>query len=190
MDLVSSEQFADYLRRDSPTLAAGEQMLLTGACDAVREYCGWHIAPVLTETVTVDGSGIAVQTLPTLNLLSVNSVLELGVALDATRVDFSANGIMEKRTGSPWTSRRRGIVAGITHGYPQTPGWVLTLICASAGRALPTGDRVVSQESSGGESVTYAVPRPAAANEAPAGAVVLLAVEMRMLDRIRIPGPA
>lgn len=185
--LVTIEQLSGYLKRGFTDLDAyTAQLMIDGTCAAVTEYCGWHIAPVVTETVTVDGTGTLIQTLPTLNLLSLDSVDENGLHLDVDRIDWSANGIMEKRSGAWWTGRRRGVIADISHGYEVTPSWVTTLICAAAGRAFvsPLG---VAQESAGGESITYTVPRPPTLVTAPPGTVVLLAFEKKMLDRIRVP---
>ena len=35
---------------------------------AVRAYCGWHIAPSLSETLVLDGTGARAFILPTLHL--------------------------------------------------------------------------------------------------------------------------
>jgi len=187
MSIVTMDDFAGYLKRDFDEYDAyTAQLMLDGACDAVTEYCGWHIAPVLTQTVTVDGSGTLIQTLPTLNLVSLDSISENGLPLDVSRIDWSSYGVMEKRWGNGWTGRRRGIAAGITHGYTATPSWVTTLICAVAGRAFnsPLG---IQQETAGPESIQYAVPRTSTVNVAPPGTVVLLTADRRMLDRIRVP---
>ena len=187
MALVTVEQLAGYLKRSFDEFDAyTAQQLLDGAMSAVVEYCGWHIAPVVTETVTVDGTGTLIQTLPTLNLVSLDALDENGQALDVSRIDWSANGILEKRSGGCWTDRRRGINAGITHGFEATPSWVTTLICAAAGRAFiaPVG---IAQETAGGESITYAVPSSRTLAAAPPGTVSLLAFERQMLDRIAVP---
>jgi hypothetical protein len=187
MSIVVIEDFASYLKRDLGELDAyTAQLLLDGASDLVTEYCGWHITPVISETVTVDGTGTLIQTLPTLNLVSLDTIAENGRALDVSRIDWSANGLLEKRWVNCWTGRRRGIVAGITHGYAQTPGWMTTLICAMAGRAFNSPLGILS-ETAGGESITYTVPRPPTLATAPPGTLVLLAFEQRMLDRIRVP---
>lgn len=187
MPLVTIDEFSGYLKRDLSDLDAySAQLMLDGANAAVTEYCGWHIAPALTETVTVDGSGLLVQALPTLHLVSLDSVTEDGTSLDLTRIEWSNNGLMEKRSGALWTRRRRGIGAGITHGFAATPGWVTTLICAVAGRAFITPLGIV-QETSGGESISYSAPRSGTGNVPPPGTVALLPVDKRMLDRIRVP---
>lgn len=187
MGIVTATDLSGYLKRGFYDFDAyTAQLCLDGACGAVVEYCGWHIAPVISETVTVDGTGTLIQTLPTLNLLSLDSVDENGLSLNVDHIDWSANGIMEKRRGNGWTARRRGIIAGITHGYASTPGWVTTLICAVAGRAFDTPLGRM-QETDGNQSITYAAPRTPTAEAAPPGTVVLLGFEKKMLDRIRVP---
>lgn len=89
---------------------------------AIRAYCGWHIAPVVTETLTVDGSGTSVLLLPTLHIASVASVLELGIALvDGTGYEWSVAGLLCKQQWSRWTDRPRGVVVELTHGYATVP---------------------------------------------------------------------
>lgn len=181
--LVTADQFASFVKQDPDEWAQGRaQLCLDGACGAVVEYCGWHIAPEVTETVTVDGSGTRVQPLPTLNLTALNAISERLLVIDPDYVEWSANGILAKCSGRDWTRRRRGVVADITHGFAATPAWVVTLVCAVAARALLTTPGVM-QEAAGGESVTYATSR---ADTMP-GTITLMAVEKKMLDRIRLP---
>jgi hypothetical protein len=183
--LVTVAQLASFLKRSfSEADAATAQLLIDGASELVVEYCGWHIAPSQAETVTVDGSGSRVQGLPTMRLTAVNTVTETGTALTVADLDWSENGLLEKQDGTTWTGRRRGVVANITHGYTAAPNWLVTLVCAVAGRPFLAAPGVV-QEAAGGESVTYAQPSPGAG-----GAVLLLPVEQRMLDRIAVPGAA
>ena len=100
------------------------------------------------------------------------------------RNDQTAYRIIERVDGGTWAPRLRGVTAAITHGYPTTPGWLVTLLAAVAGRALP-GVLGVAAESSGGESVTY--DRVAAGT---AGEVLLAPAEERMLDRLALPDRA
>lgn len=173
--LVTGEEFAAYPR----VVAAGVSTanidpLLEAVSDDIRDYCGWHIAPTLTEVVTVDGSGAEVQPLPTLHLLDVVSVTESGSAVDLAGIEWSRDGYL-KRPGGWWTSALRGVAAEIEHGYPATPPGLVSLVCEVALRALvvPAG---ASRESSGGESVTW---RESA----------MVDLETRMLDRrFRIVG--
>ena len=188
-ELVTLEQLAGFLQRDLDEADAWTgQLLLDGAEALVREYCGWHIAPSRTETVTVDGTGSTLVGLPTMWLTDLTAVTEDGNPVDLSTVMWSVDGILEKRawaswTGSawwPWTTTRRGITATITHGHASCPLWLVTLVCALAGRSLQATVGVRS-ESSGGESVTWDVPAFGLG-----GSLVLLDADRRMLDRLRI----
>lgn len=94
------------------------------AIDAVlasaRRYCGWHVSPVKSDdAIDMDGPGGKVLSLPTLNLLSVSSVTELGVDLDVANLDRSRRkGTLTKPFGY-WTGRDGAIVATVTHGYTE-----------------------------------------------------------------------
>jgi hypothetical protein len=188
-DLVDATQLAAYIKEDTATWnAARAQLCLDGAMGAVVEYCGWHIAPSLTADIVVDGSGTRLQPLPTMNLTALNTVVEDGSTLDVDQIDWSSNGLLEKRgcdgrygAALRWTARRRGVAVNVTHGFTNTPSWVVTLVCAVAARGFLTAPGV-AQEAAGGESVTYATP-----GALPPGSVVLSAVDKKMLDRIRVP---
>ena len=51
------------------------------ACDAVRGYCEWHIAPSVTETLTLDGPGGSVLHLPSAHVTAVASVTNDGAVI-------------------------------------------------------------------------------------------------------------
>lgn len=166
--LVTPTQLAAYPRTPAGVDTVAAQPLLDAASEAVRDYCGWHIAPVVTETVTVDGSGAAIQGLPTLMLLNLVSISNDGTDLDVADVEWSANGTMRYCW---WTAKLRGVVAEIEHGYEETPAVVVALICEMVlrGAVVPVG---VTREQSGGESVTWSPDN-----------VYLSDREMRVLDR-------
>lgn len=183
MALTNLTDFAGFLRRDfDPADAYTAQQLLEAAESLVVEYCGWHIAPVVTEDVTVDGSGTAILPLPTMHLTAVNTVTENGLPVDVTRVYWSSHGLLERAGGVAWTGRPRGVVANVAHGYPQAPQWLAHLVYSAAGRALNAAVGV-TQEGAGGEQVGYTP-----AYLVPPGAVALHPLEQKMLDRIAVPG--
>lgn len=83
--------------------------------DAVRSYCGWHIAPSTSETVSVEGDGGRVLLLPSL------------LITDTTEVRDESGNVV---TG--WKVRENGIARGywlaeelyefdITHGHETMP---------------------------------------------------------------------
>lgn len=96
------------------------QAAIDAVLAAARRWCGWHVSPVRTnEVLDLDGPGGHVLSLPTLNLISVSAVTELGVALDVSTLDRSRRkGTLTKRFGC-WTCRDGQIVATVTHGYTE-----------------------------------------------------------------------
>ena len=143
------------------------------ACEAVRSRCGWHIAPSVTETVTVDGSGGSVQFLPTLHLTALASITNAGSTVSDP--EWSESGMVR---GACWTSKFRGVVADITHGYDECPPEVLAVVrnLAESG-AVMAGARQIT---SGPHSVTLT-------EAAQAGASAMSPAHLAVLDRYRIP---
>lgn len=92
------------------------------ALAAARHYCGWHVTPVKTESISVDGSGGRVLSLPTLRLVRLISVTENGVAITPTSLRVSANtGQVRKRTGASWTGQLGAIEVEMEHGFEEAP---------------------------------------------------------------------
>lgn len=86
-----------------------------------RRFCGWHVSPVRTndKLIDIDGPGGPVLSLPTLNLISVSAVTELGVAVNVATLDRSRRtGTLTKQSGC-WTARAGAITATITHGFTE-----------------------------------------------------------------------
>lgn len=97
------------------------QALLDSALAAARRYCGWTVSPVATVTLTIDGPGGRVLSLPTLRLNSLSAVTEIGVALDVSKLDVSkTKGTVEKFPYGYWTSRAGAITVTMTHGYTES----------------------------------------------------------------------
>lgn len=139
------------------TWRAGDDAAALAAAQAeIVNFCRWHICPVVTEDLVVDGTGTTVQTLPTLKLTAVNTLTEkrmpFGSALVALvpDVDFewSENGTLVKNPFAAgcltsWTPRRRGILANITHGYAALSADVRAVALSVAARSTETSDGVV-----------------------------------------------
>ena len=87
------------------------------AVGQIRGYCHWHIAPTRTETITVDGPGGDLLALPTQRLTDVASITNDGTVV--TDPEWSQSGLV--RIGYRWSSKMRGVVATITHGYELWP---------------------------------------------------------------------
>lgn len=96
------------------------QDAIDAALAAARRYCGWHVSPSVTETISVDGPGGRVLSLPTLNLTAVASVTEADSAVDVSGLDRSqSKGTLTKRFGC-WTRRDGAISVQMTHGFTES----------------------------------------------------------------------
>lgn len=127
--------------------------IVDAAVDAVRTAAGWHIAPVVSETVTVDAIGGVTLFLPTLRLTAVDEVRDLRgdtpVVLDGWRK--SRSGMLSR--AAYWPCGFETVEADITHGYATTPPALFAVIAEYCQmQSLNAG---VRQESAGGESVSY-----------------------------------
>lgn len=92
------------------------------ALAAARRYCGWPVTPPDTVTITVDGPGGRVLSLPTLQLTSIAAVTEDDVALDVTGLRWSVNkGTVYKKSGACWSCHAGAITVTMTHGYEEAP---------------------------------------------------------------------
>ncbi|WP_280335476.1 hypothetical protein [Nocardia wallacei] len=171
--LLDDAQFA--------ALVAGtglDELRLAAIVREVRDYCGWHIAPAIDETLTVDGSGGRVQHLPTLLLNSVASVTENGTELAADAYEWSADGSLRRCGYWYWTRRYRGVVAVVNHGYAAVPPNIVSVIldAASAAISTPVGETAEQPETMG--PFTFGGR----------GGVVLTTAQRRVLDRYALPG--
>lgn len=116
-ELTHADLPAAVLARFADNTAA--QNAIDTALVAARRYCGWHVSPVKSETLEVDGPGGQVLSLPTLSLNAVASVTELGVVVDVTTLDRSRRkGTLTKQFGH-WTGRDGAITVTATHGLTE-----------------------------------------------------------------------
>ncbi len=122
--------------------ADGKAQKLEAALAAVRSFCGWHIAPVLTETVTVDAVDLRSTFLPTLELVEVVSVTQAGVEVDLSTLTSNLGGTVASRTGYRLgTMRCEPLIVVFRHGHEALPADVKQVVLSMALRASvnPTG---------------------------------------------------
>lgn len=164
--------------------------MLAAASAAIRRFCGWHVAPVLTQDLVLDGSGSPSQRLPSLRVVDVVSVSNGGSDIDVTGLEWSADGFMRTSGGSSWwgsygcgwTRQLRGVLATISHGFEFADvGEVTALCCTLATRSLSAPQGYLTSESVGGTTVSYGV------DERP-GSMSLLGYEQELLNAYRIAG--
>src|SRR5699024_4352297 len=104
--LLTPEEFSEGT---GGQIAVGDprvKPLLDGATRAVRRYCHWHVAPVVSETIVLDGEGGSLLMLPTLRVQSIEAVRVNGTALDVDDLEWSEKGMVRRRR---WPNRFRSI---------------------------------------------------------------------------------
>lgn len=100
---------------------------LKAALIAARRAVGWHVSPVKTETITLDGPGSRILWLPARKVVALTSVEEDGVDLDVTRLSLSAGDgpyrsrplALRKKSGGFWTDQYGGVVIEMQYGYTE-----------------------------------------------------------------------
>ena len=109
LDLARPEDLALFRAGD-------DEQLLAQAEARVRKMCGWHIAPVRQDTVTVDADpGAPVLFLPTMRIVSVDAI----VAENGTAVSV-ANYTVHSEEGS-LVLHGQNMVPSMM--YPVPPWW-------------------------------------------------------------------
>lgn len=79
---------------------------------AIRAYCGWHVAPSITETIVLDGPGSDVLMLPSLRVTDVARVTSGGTEIKDP--EWSRAGMVR---GS-FDDRFGSVEVEFTHGFP------------------------------------------------------------------------
>ncbi|QDF19519.1 head-to-tail adaptor [Arthrobacter phage Kumotta] len=116
------------------------------AAGQIRDECAWHIAPEITETVTIWTDRDAVALLPSLKVKEVLAVRDAdGNAVDGWKV--KSNGVL-RRTSGCWPEE---IEVEFTHGYETCPSGLVAVVAERA-RDIKSGR--VKSESLAGRSVS------------------------------------
>lgn len=163
------------LDKDDPETAS----LIARGYAAARRFCGWHVAPIKSEVLTLDGAGGRLLRLPTLRIVTLTSIVDDGDALVPADLYISKSGLVEKRTGGLWSTKLGSIVVTMEHGFDSAPdfdaavlSWIDRASLAPAGgRARVVGPFQYSDE-------------PMAANS------TFTASERALLEMYRLERPA
>ena len=124
--------------------------VVDAAVASLRRTAGWHVAPSLTETVTLDGSGGTRLILDTLRLTAVTearNVLEATPSIIDVR--WSKVGVLAGYF--PWGFR--SVEVDMTHGYDACPPDLLPLIANACQRIKV--DPTVASQGAGPFTVTF-----------------------------------
>lgn len=123
---------------------------VTSASEQIRALCGWHIAPVIEETFTLDAHGGHVLWLPTRRVVEVTAVRDVSGSTPRalTGWRWSEAGMISVSGTLP--SGFRVVEVEVRHGFPSCPPDLLPVIADRTSRR-------VMQESLGSRSVTFGV---------------------------------
>lgn len=106
----------------------------------VRGFCGWHVTPSVTETITVDGSGRGLIMLPSLHVTAVTSVTEDGVALLPADYTWNAAGCLARVGTRFWSTAASSVTVTFTHGHASAPDLARVIkAAATRGQDSPNG---------------------------------------------------
>lgn len=159
-DLITPEQFRNATggRFDGDARVVPA---ITAASAAIRNWCGWHVAPALACSVTVDGEPGDVW-LPTNALVSVESA-----TVDGAEVEVTAH----TRRGRVRLAHKTCGLGNVTIGYvagfdAEALPDLVSIVAQRVVDAISLTTYGVASESAGGVSVTYsasAIARAASA---------------------------
>ena len=145
--LISVEQF----RLLCPGLSSTDaqiQAVLDSVSAAIRDYCGWHVAPSLECTYIGDGEGHLLM-LPAMGVTEVDSLTIDGDA--ATDYEWTAAGMVRLKK-STFPDKWRSVECVYTAGFTSAAiGQVVAQIASNAIVAAPG----VANERVGDVSIAY-----------------------------------
>lgn len=106
--------------------------IVASAAESVRRDAGWHIAPSVTETVTVDGKGGQWLFLPSLHVTAVTAVRDVSGDTPTTLTGWRLTraGMLYRAAGWPYAVA--AVEVDLTHGYDACPPELLPAIAARA----------------------------------------------------------
>lgn len=127
---------------------------LKAAHGAVRRFCGWHVAPLIEETIILDGSDGRDVLLPSLRVVELLTVSNDG-AIVTPNVDTSRAGILRLTSGK-WTDRFSRVSVTLRHGYDLDEVPEVAALIAGVAKRGPNAGRVETSQATNGSSVGYA----------------------------------
>lgn len=177
---VTASEFAEWTGGKISASDPRVEPLLAGASAGLRKFAGWHIAPVLEETLVGDGPGGRLLVLPTGRLLSVVSVDNGGETVDITTVDSSKLGMLELRSGW-WSSRFGAVSVRVQHGYDLADVEDIRQIVKQVTSNALSSPMGATREQAGTVSISWATTAPGVS-----GGLSLLQRDLEVLAAYKI----
>jgi hypothetical protein len=117
----------------------------------VRADAGWHIAPVVTETIVVNSYGGQLLVIPSRRVVGVAAVRDVTGVTEILTSWVRMSGGLYRRTGWPVGT----LEVDLTHGYTETPLDLLPVVADYVRAANNPRDVSVASRSVGQVSETY-----------------------------------
>lgn len=150
--------------------------VLDQVSQAVRDWCGWHVAPVLECEWDGEGEGRLIR-LPVMGLEAVTLTVN-GSEVDPDTYQWTESGLVRRSCGR-FPSEWRSVHASFTAGFPTT-GAIAAAVVQLASNAL-AGAPGVREEHAGQVGITYNQTASGVS-----GGVRLLESDMALLAPYRI----
>ena len=102
------------------------QRMLDAALAAARREVGWHVSPVINETINMDGPGGYLLRLPTMKIVDLTEIVNDGTTVDLSTVTVSAQvGWRISLTQGCWSWKDAAITVTLDHGFTadEAPDW-------------------------------------------------------------------
>lgn len=150
---------------------------LAAVSQVVRDFCGWHVAPVLECTYTGTGEGRFFK-LPCMGVTTVDALDVNGNALTAGAYEWSDAGLIRLKCGS-FPRAWRAVTANFAAGY-EVAGALGAVVVQMASNALAAAPGV-REEHAGQVGISYNQTASGVS-----GGVRLLETDKALLDPYRI----
>lgn len=134
-------------------------IILDGASRAIRNFCGWNVAPAEDLSVTLDGGG-SVLYLPSLQVNRVTALTVRGAAVSTADFEWSRlTGNVRSRSSAYWPETWGGIVVEFNSGHVEIPADIKQIVLQVSAMALssPTG---ATREQAGAVAMAWATTAP------------------------------
>lgn len=138
------------LRALMPTLSSTDDTLaavLDNVSSAVRDYCGWHVSPVLECTYVNNGDGPLLM----LPAMGVQSVKSLTVDGDEPAFEWDASGMIRLK-GGEFPEGWRNVTAVYSAGFSSAS---VAQVVAQIAANMLTASPGVREEHAGQVGITY-----------------------------------
>lgn len=149
--LLSVDDFAALTGRDAD---ASTESAIEAASAAIRNFCGWHVAPVLQCSADLTAEGRLTR-IPARLVVSVSAVLDGTEELAAGQYEARSDGLLRRTCYKKWSSAWQSIHVEYAAGYELTACADLVDMVARIADGVASIPMGVASETAGNVSISY-----------------------------------